>query len=390
METNEEKLKRETEEKKNYLALAKEGYKLEQNQVKKVIENHKDITERYHSGNIPEKSSLYFKGNQNCNFTIDQDTRVVKVLVEGCKDCHITLHGGILTGTVEIWDCTSVHVHIKTTVNTMQVDISEDLFLHYESTEYLGSLVQAGIKRMQVNFKDAEHHCFNTGLEVLKELHPDIDDNIDQFITRLVEGQMLTERILRLANGFPTTERERQAYLEKAEKNGQLMEEAMRQMINTPVSSVLKPKDKRELRSLAAKAEKASQGDDISVEAKVTYKKNEGNLAFQEENYQQAAVFYTEALALQPSAVCYSNRSACWLKLGHHDKALDDADKCIELDPSFVKGHFRRGLSLHALGRYAEAVVSLQRAKDLDPKNKQISAALQVAEFKARSAACAS
>jgi len=37
MENKEERQKREAEEKKNYLALAKEGYKLEQNQVKKVI-----------------------------------------------------------------------------------------------------------------------------------------------------------------------------------------------------------------------------------------------------------------------------------------------------------------------------------------------------------------
>jgi len=51
---------------------------------------------------------------------------------------------------------------------------------------------------------------------------------------------------------------------------------------------------------------KSTQGmDDISPEAKATYKKNEGNLAFQEENYAQAAVFYTEALVLSPNAICY-------------------------------------------------------------------------------------
>jgi len=31
------------------------------------------------------------------------------------------------------------------------------------------------------------------------------------------------------------------------------------------------------------------------------------------------------------------------LKLGHHEKALDDAEQCIKLDPTSVKGHFRRG-----------------------------------------------
>jgi len=390
METKEAKEKRENEEKRNYLQLAKEGFKLEQNQVKKIIENQQGITERYHSGNIPEKSALYFKGNSSCHYTIDDDTRVVKILVEGCKECHLTLGGGILTGVVEIWDCTSITVHVKTTVSTMQLDISEDLNIHYESTEHLGSLVQAGVKGLRINFKDAEHYSFESGLEVLKKEHPDLDDTTDQFITRFVEGQILTERIVRLANGFPTTERERLIYAERAEKNGQVMEEAVRQMMTSSVSQVLDPKDKRAIESLAAKTEKKPAVDETSIEAKVAYKRNEGNEAFQEENFQQAAVFYTEALALQPSAVCFSNRSACWLKLGHHEKALEDAEECLKLDPLSIKGHFRKGLSLHALGRYSEAVGSLQKASDLDPKNKQIRAALQLSEFKARTAAAAS
>ena len=49
-----------------------------------------------------------------------------------------------------------------------------------------------------------------------------------------------------------------------------------------------------------------------------------------------------------------------------------------------VKGHFRKGLSLHALGRYGEAVCSLEIAERLDPRNKQVVEALKMAAFKAR------
>ena len=50
----------------------------------------------------------------------------------------------------------------------------------------------------------------------------------------------------------------------------------------------------------------------------------------------------------------------------------------------YVKGHFRKGLSLHALGRYGEAVCSLEIAERLDPRNKQVVEALKMAAFKAR------
>lgn len=86
-------------------------------------------------------------------------------------------------------------------------------------------------------------------------------------------------------------------------------------------------------------------------------------------------------------AVCYSNRAACFLKLGQHDRALEDANQCVKVHPTFVKGHFRKGLSLHAMKRYPEALPALGRALDLEvPKNKQsikqIKDAIRFAEAK--------
>lgn len=34
--------------------------------------------------------------------------------------------------------------------------------------------------------------------------------------------------------------------------------------------------------------------------------------------------------------------------MGKLDEALADADKCIELDPAFPKGYYRRGIVLKA------------------------------------------
>ena len=77
------------------------------------------------------------------------------------------------------------------------------------------------------------------------------------------------------------------------------------------------------------------------------------------------------------------NRAACALKLGQHENALSDAKRCVALDPAHVRGTFRVGLALHALGRYHEACPVLSKALGMQPGNKQIKTALQFAERKA-------
>ena len=79
---------------------------------------------------------------------------------------------------------------------------------------------------------------------------------------------------------------------------------------------------------------------------------------------------------------CYSNRAACQLKLGDHESALADAEACVALDGSHVKGLFRQGMALHAMGRSREACPVLGKALGLQPKNQQIKDALMFAERK--------
>jgi tetratricopeptide (TPR) repeat protein len=48
-------------------------------------------------------------------------------------------------------------------------------------------------------------------------------------------------------------------------------------------------------------------------------------------------------------ATLYSNRSLCYLQIGEAQKALLDADRCVELRPKWVKGHYREGAALMLL-----------------------------------------
>ena len=54
----------------------------------------------------------------------------------------------------------------------------------------------------------------------------------------------------------------------------------------------------------------------------------------------------------------------------------------MALQPSYVKSAFRKGLALHAMGRFHEAVPTLGAAHRIEPKNKQIKQALQFAEVR--------
>lgn len=137
--------------------------------------------------------------------------------------------------------------------------------------------------------------------------------------------------------------------------------------------------------------------------------KEKGNVAFKECDYAQASLFYSQAIEILENIVSetsganegdeaqkklhteckevlgtiYSNRSACALKMGDHQLALTDANSCLELDPENVKANFRKGLALHALGRYREACPVLGLALKREPKNQQIKSALLFAERKA-------
>jgi stress-induced-phosphoprotein 1 len=58
-----------------------------------------------------------------------------------------------------------------------------------------------------------------------------------------------------------------------------------------------------------------------------------------------------KAIELDPSNhVLYSNRSASYASLRDFDKALVDANKCVELNPGWSKGYGRKGAALHGIG----------------------------------------
>jgi len=287
---------------------------------------------------------------------------------------------------VEVWDCEDLGLDAGVKIGTLQVDISKAITVTFASTDLLGQVVQAGVEGMEIKFPSAPEQDVVLSQSVLEALAPGIklpEDKTTQFTTRLVDGKVLTEEIIRLANDFPTTLREK----EKHDRDLKAKDAALTAMAAKMLGEAgLSPADKEEL---AAKVKTTSEKHGYELEAesgkeaRVEYKKRQGTEMFKAKDYQQAAVHYTEAIQIQDDIpAIYANRCMCWLKLAEADKALADADKCIELDPKYTKAHFRRGVALLELDRYEDACKSFRATLDLDPKNSQAKSSMMLAEKK--------
>jgi tetratricopeptide (TPR) repeat protein len=110
--------------------------------------------------------------------------------------------------------------------------------------------------------------------------------------------------------------------------------------------------------------------------------KDLGNEALKAGQADKAAELYTKAIQLDPrNHLLYSNRAAALASLGEFERALSDSAHVIALEPTWVKGHARKGGALKALKRYAESIAAYQHALRLEPQNAQVRASLEEVEM---------
>jgi len=88
-----------------------------------------------------------------------------------------------------------------------------------------------------------------------------------------------------------------------------------------------------------------------ALASQATALKAKGNEQFAHGKFSESEESYTSAIALDPSQeALWSNRAATRLKLGRPLEALSDAEECIKLNPTFLKGYHRKALALKDLG----------------------------------------
>jgi len=103
--------------------------------------------------------------------------------------------------------------------------------------------------------------------------------------------------------------------------------------------------------------------EDISLQSKAETLRNRGNQAFGQGKYEEARDLYTQSIDILEDYRAFANRSLCAIKIGQKalrekeaprenpkfsrlcgNEAMSDAGKAIELQPTFIKAHYRQAV----------------------------------------------
>lgn len=91
-----------------------------------------------------------------------------------------------------------------------------------------------------------------------------------------------------------------------------------------------------------------------------------GNKHFLQRKYNDAIHCYSQAIKQNgDKPIYYINRALCYIKLKQWDKVHQDACRCLELDPDYIKAHAYLGQYYLEQQRYDEAIESFKQAIDL-------------------------
>ena len=112
----------------------------------------------------------------------------------------------------------------------------------------------------------------------------------------------------------------------------------------------------------------AACGKTANVE-KAEREKEHGNECFKRGEYGNAVECYTRGLALTETAILYANRAMARLRLGRPAEAKTDCDLALQVDSSYTKALFRRGLAHKELGNRREATEDFEAVLSLEPNH---------------------
>ena len=105
--------------------------------------------------------------------------------------------------------------------------------------------------------------------------------------------------------------------------------------------------------------------------------KEMGNDSYELGNFDEAIAAYSRGIQQKPDDEhLWSNRAACWLSKGLHDRALPDATRAVELAPGWAKGRARKASAHYGLGQYDQAAREYQLCLKLDQENEEYAAAM--------------
>jgi tetratricopeptide (TPR) repeat protein len=91
------------------------------------------------------------------------------------------------------------------------------------------------------------------------------------------------------------------------------------------------------------------------------------DIYFESSQFVDAFQTYDRAIAVNPKcADCYNDRGLSLFYLGDVTSALESFDKAVAIDPGYTHAWLSKGYVLVSDGRFQEAIVPLNKVKELD------------------------
>ena len=109
--------------------------------------------------------------------------------------------------------------------------------------------------------------------------------------------------------------------------------------------------------------------------------KAEGNKLVGKKDWAGAVQKYSSAIELDPTkATYYSNLALCYEKLDDRTLFKETATKCIDVDPTFIKGYYRSSKAYALLWEYDKQVNVLERGLAVEGTNEDLLRMYKVAK----------
>lgn len=132
------------------------------------------------------------------------------------------------------------------------------------------------------------------------------------------------------------------------------------------------PKVTRSLREAQRIQRKKAEEAYIDPELS-TKERQEGNELFLAGKFPESIAKYTEAIKRNPKdAAPFSNRAAAYMKLGEFPMAMKDCERCLDIDPKFVKAYIRKGNIHFYMKEYHKCLEVYEKGLQLAPNNKEL------------------
>jgi tetratricopeptide (TPR) repeat protein len=161
-------------------------------------------------------------------------------------------------------------------------------------------------------------------------------------------------------------------------KFSKIMFEAM-EVIGVKSDIIDKIRDKKYLQDKINSKEVQESNEKIFMELK-----EQGNSNFTKKYFKEAIKFYSQALEInkisnKERAAVFSNRSAANLELYLNQNdysylvdAQNDANRCLESDPTFFKGYFRLARVYYAKNKFEKAITYFKKCLIFHPENEEV------------------